>query len=202
MMSITKGLDIGFSRLKPAISRSTSVVTQLLGNKSIPSIYKDYIRSRGPYEFFLTLTFGRYVNFNKRCQFTNFFLHVYNQEIFTRKYRERNHFHDGFAFFEEHKSEELKDKPHIHFLLAYHPRYDEHDIWWHEERFFKAASKVKDGKGRQVFNPYAIDLRYFGDNRRVGYCTKEIWDKNISNVKLLCLDGLSDNQRVDSFCYF
>ncbi len=162
-------------------------------NHVLTEAYREFIENCGPYVYFITLTFGRNVSKQQKCQYTNTLLRRYNQRIFHHDFKKRNKFHEGFAFFEEHLSTEFADRSHIHILLKENARYDDFNLCSHIEIFFKTAGEVFDAKDRSVFNPDCIDFRPAGDVFRIDYCQKSIWDKNISQIKMIGKTGLSDN---------
>lgn len=153
--------------------------------------YRKFIEESGPYYFFITLTFKYKMPIAMMCKFVNYFLHVYNQKIFCWDYKDRNKFIGGFAFFEKHKSDKLRDRFHIHFLIKTHYKCHSKSLEEHLSKLQIAAHKVKNTKNNSVF--MSIDLQAAGDWGRILYCTKEIWDKNLTDIKILGKDGLSDN---------
>ena len=155
----------------------------------------EFVKSCGPYYFFITLTFGLNTSFNKRCQFTNCFLRFYNKKKFTKKFVERNHFLEGFAFFEDHPSSKFDERIHIHILIKNNDKFAGESFDEHEADFYKVIGNVSDGKDRRVFNVECVDIRPAGDEFRINYCMKEISDRSISDVKILTVEGLTDNVR-------
>lgn len=193
MRILVKTSGTGFQRIRPDKHDYGESIAQQVSAMSLTQAIQDSIQAKGPYHLFITLTFGRNTTYNKRCQFLNYFLHVYNQVIFTRDYRARDEFHQGYAIFEKHRSEALEDKPHVHMLLRPQERYFKHDFNWHHERFHAAARKVQDGQGRRVFHANCIDIQEVKDNGVIGYCFKNVRDNRIDHVKSIGKDGISDN---------
>ena len=154
--------------------------------------YLQFARSFEPYYFLITLTFGLSTSFLERCQYTNDLLYMLNRKKFTDKFKARNHFLDGFAFFEDHPNGKFDDKLHVHLLIKKHNRFKRKSFTEHIDDFYKVARKIMNGKDKPVFNLKYIDIRDPGEERP-GYCMADIWDRNISRVKMLCVDGLSDN---------
>ena len=184
--------ESGFQKLNPFKNYSGDYADMILGNKSIKKEYKSLIRESRPYCFFITLTFGRNVSSYKKCQFTDVLLHRYNQKLFSRNYKEKEIYLEGFAIFESHASSKLADRYHVHMLIRYNERYDKYDLNSHRDIFNNAAAKVLDGQNRRVFNDKCIDIREAGDDGRIDYCTKQISDLNVSQIKPIGKDGLSD----------
>lgn len=184
---------IGFQRLKPIeIRRRCNVKPDKPYNK-LTEHFRELVYKNKPYLYFITLTFGRNTSFNKRCQFTNYYLHIHNQMIFGRGYKNNDTFIRGFAFIEDHKSLKLEDRIHIHMLFKGDKQFVRKDFETNEGIFRKAAKKVRDGKNRQVFSDECINIKLVEDDGAIDYCFKEIWDNNICRVKILGKDGLSDN---------
>jgi hypothetical protein len=207
--------NTGFSRLKPYNTRywkgwnvekaeyhqknNIKKCKTISTYSKITAQYLQFARSFEPYYFFITLTFGQFTGFDKRCQFTNNLLFMLNRKKFTDKFKARNHFLEGFAFFEDHPSRNFEsddDKLHIHLLIKHDKKFDEKSFSQHVNEFYTIARKIKDSNDRPVFNEKYIDIRAPGEER-AGYCMADINDRNISRVKMLCVDGLSDNLLYD-----
>lgn len=167
--------------------------------KSINSLkdhYKEFIKNSGPYYFFITLTFGKYLGLKQRCRFTNDLLNRYNQVIFRRTYKKRNKCMAGFAVLEDHYNCEFEDRYHIHMLVKPNVRYDDFSLAQHIDIFHTVAGEILYGK-RRVFNDKYIDIQKIEEDQKAqdkvsNYCMKEISDKNIDRIKLIGIDGLSD----------
>jgi len=158
----------------------------------ITAQYLQFARSFEPYRFFITLTFGLTTSYPERCMYTNDLIYMFNRKKFTEKFKERNDFLDGFAFFENHPNGKFDDKLHVHLLIKNHDRFKRKNNDEHRNDFYDVVRKILNGNGKPVFNEKYIDFREPGEERP-GYCMKDIWDRNIDRVKMLCLDGLSDN---------
>ncbi|MBT0664522.1 hypothetical protein KI809_09440 [Geobacter pelophilus] len=158
--------------------------------------YLKFIIDLGPYYFFITLTFRPHVAFEERCQFTNKLLHYYNQKLFRRNYLKTQKSVTGFAFFEQGRNIEKDGKYHIHMLFKSDERYYRKSITDHQGILMDSASKVLNSKNKRVFNSKYIDLRAVANDGAIGYSLKSIREKNITNIKPIGLNGLSDNLQV------
>jgi len=201
---------VGFENLKPfshydnKYSNKASVMCnyeiggmRIMKSNSISDLYKEWIIRNSPYSFFITLTFGKNIgrDKNKLYQYTNYFFHRYNRLMFTEKYRQRNHFLDGFAFYENHYSSKFDNEGHIHIhlLIKYNEIFDKKSFTEHEAIFRKATSKICDDKDRLVFSNECINIKVVRDDNIIGYCMKNMWDANMSRVKTIDVNGISDN---------
>lgn len=184
----------GFVRLKPTRYHSVAVNSNS-PYKVITEQYKEFIRNKGPYSFFITLTFKKHVRFNQKCEYINSFLHFYNQQLFGHRYKEKkDKCMKGCAFFENHTSVEMEDCMHVHILINTHQKFLNDDVHKHESKFMKAIKIVKDGRNRNVFNKKCVNFKMVSDeNGAIEYDTKHIWDKTIDQIKFIVKDGLSDN---------
>lgn len=162
--------------------------------------WREMIRQRGPYYFFITITFSTRTGFEARCQYTNYLLHQFNRRLFRHNYKKRYKFIEGFAFFEDHPSQSTNNKPHIHLLVEYNEVFDKQSVAEYIEMFFSAAGEVKNGWNNPVFSPKCIDFGAAGHDGNIGYCMKNMWDKTLTDMKALGIDGLSDNQRREQYC--
>lgn len=80
-----------------------------------------------------------------------------------------------------------------HFARTSHnKKFDEKSFSQHVNEFYTIARKIKGSNGRPVFNEKCIDIRPPVEEK-AGYCMADMNDRNISRVKMLCVDGLSDN---------
>lgn len=141
---------------------------------------------------FVTLTWQHKIPYLKRVKFINGLLHQYNQLIFTRKYRAKGRGLQGYAVFEDHASEILRGRPHVHLLVRHQEKLERFTAIDLEDMFRKAAGQVRD-EGKRVFNNAGIDIQPVTSNRVIGYCLKQITAKNLHRVKMFDKDGLSDN---------
>lgn len=180
----------GFQNINPYNHLKVDYISNVNSNSSITAQYKAMIQLNGPYDLFMTLTFGASLGYLKRCQFTNRLLHLFNQMLFARDYTKKGIHLRGFAFFEDHMSSALEG-PHVHMLLKV-DRTKRRTFIEYEDIFRKAASKVRNGE-KAVFNNKCIDIQEAGDDGRIGYCTKHIWDRNVKRIKIVGENGISDN---------
>lgn len=187
---------VGFQRLNPIIEESSntfdpdSIETNHYLKKTHQ--YKVMVYRNKPYYLFMTLTFKDNVSLQGRYKYANDFIKHHNKKAIARKYHEGGVFMEGFAFFEKHPSRAFEDVYHVHMLVKGNHRYAERGFESHEEIFHKAAGKVLDNKGKAVFNDDCIDIQEAGDDGRIEYCFKHIWDGNLDNFKIIGRDGLSD----------
>lgn len=203
---------VGFQRFKPGnpgntgdsmidVSGTSGPSDTSVGTRNpLTEQWRELIRQRGPYFFFITLTFGKLTGFEARCQYTNYLLDRFNRRVFRHNYKKRNKFVEGFAFFEDHPSQCTDNKPHIHLLVENNEVYDKKRVHRCIEMFFSAAAEVKNGWNNQAFNPKGIDFGAAGHDGNIGYCMKNMWDKTLTDMKVLGIDGLSDNQRREQYC--
>jgi len=169
----------GFSKLKPGLS----------------SLYQEFVRQCGPFEFFVTLTFPWGTSARACCKYTSQYLKMHNKMIFGREYYEKSDFIQGFAFVEDHRN---RDEKHVHLLIMPHARYDRFTLTQHQDIFVNSALKVRKPNGKRVFKKEYIDLRYYDNDGAVGYSTKQIWSPNdLSRMKTLDKSGLTDD--LDDF---
>lgn len=161
--------------------------------KSITEAYYQFICDNGPYDFFVTLTFGKKIGVPTLCQYVKIFLDRYNQILFNKKYKKHNKFVEGFAFLEKHQSEVARNEYHFHLLLTCKEKFEKHALHEHEDIFQKAAYRVKDEKGRRVFNSNCIKMVPVRDEGATGYCLKHIYDKTLHRIKVIGMSGLPDN---------
>jgi len=156
--------------------------------------WREMIKQRGPYYFFITLTFSMRTGFEARCQYANYLLHQFNRRVFRHSYKKRNKFVEGFAFFEDHPSQCTDNKPHIHLLVEYNEVFDKKSVDEYKDMFLNAAYEVKNAWNKHVFSKKCIVFGAAGhDVGLIKYCTKVMWDKTITDMKPLCINGLSDN---------
>lgn len=157
--------------------------------------YRQMIYDHRPYYFFVTLTFSSNVSFNKICQYTSTLIQRFNTLEFGRGYYDRGDFITGFAFFEKHSDNPRSNDNHLHLLIMHHDEFYKLKFSEHLAKFHKASSKIVDGLNRPVFNEKCIDFQEVYENDgAIEYCFKELWDKNLSRLKFIGVDGLSDNQ--------
>ena len=157
--------------------------------------YKQMVYENRPFSFFATLTFHRSVRFSMICQYSSILIQRFNTLEFNRGYYDRGDFITGFAFFEKHSDNPRSNDNHLHLLIKHHDKFDESDFAEHSAKFHKASKNIVDGNGRPVFNKKCIDFKEVNyDDGAIEYCFKELWDRNLSRLKFICVDGLSDNE--------
>jgi hypothetical protein len=188
-VSIAKG---GFSRLKPFL---TSVQKKKHSKplKTLTDPFHQFILDKGPFDFFITVTFGKSMAVARLCRYLNKLLDRYNQILYTRKYKERNMYIEGFAFLEKHLSSVARNEYHFHLLIKCPEKYEKHTLSQHEDIFRKAASRVTDDRDRRVFNQKCIDITPYRDEGAIRYCMEQIHDFRLERIKFISKDGLSDN---------
>ncbi|MDA8415386.1 MAG: hypothetical protein M0023_16550 [Desulfobacteraceae bacterium] len=180
-----------FSRLKPTGLNYDSIIPT--GAKtSKTKAMKEFVMQGKPYAYFITLTFARSLDIHECCSFIGKLIDKLNKAVFGRKYFDGPDYITGFAIVEPHKLGNARCDIHIHFLVRQHPKYDEYNVEEFKEKLHAAALTVHDGK-KSVFDVKGIHIRDVWDDGAIGYCFKDIWDKNLSNVKILGKDGLSDS---------
>lgn len=156
--------------------------------------YKQMVYENRPFSFFATLTFHRSVRFSMIVQYSSTLIHRLANLEFGRNYDYPDCI-TGFAFFEKHSDNPRSNDNHLHLLIKHHEEYDNSDFAVHLAKFHKASSKIVDGNGRPVFNKKCIDFKEVNyDDGAIIYCFKELWDRNLSRLKFICVDGLSDNE--------
>lgn len=183
----------GLQNTKPFKTHFFDDDTQVSTYNRLAKQYKNFIEDCGPYIYFITLTFGgNCTHVLAQCKNTNFLLHLLNQRIYKKRYKKNKLFMEGFAFFEKHMSVKSADRFHIHLLIKYNDRYLEEGFSI-EELIDEAIDIVRDTNKNRIFSKPCIDVRDPGPNDRVGYCMKRVCDRNITNIKILDKDGLSDS---------
>ncbi|MBV5328210.1 MAG: hypothetical protein JZU65_11330 [Chlorobium sp.] len=156
--------------------------------------YKQMVFENRPFSFFATLTFHRSVRFSMIVQYSTTLIHRFANLEFGRNYDDPDCI-TGFAFFEKHSDNPRSNDNHLHLLIKHHDKYDESDFVKHLAKFHKASSKIVDGNGRPIFNENCIDFQEVSyDDGAIDYCFKELWDRNLSRLKFIGVDGLSDNE--------
>jgi hypothetical protein len=183
----------GFQSLKPIIEDSSKAfdphAIETRSNMILTHQYKVMVYRHRPYYLFMTLTFRDTVSFQLRIEYINKFIKYHNKLVIARRCYED--FMEGFAFFERHPSRNFDEKYHVHMLVKSNHRYAGKGFNTHEEKFRKAAGKVLN-KSKAVFSDDCIDIQEAGDDGRIEYCFKHIWDGNLDNIKIIGKDGLSD----------
>jgi hypothetical protein len=148
--------------------------------------------NRKPYSFFITLTLKRKQSLWQFYKHTTFLLHLINSKIFSREYKDKSKYISGFAFVEDHKNGSSNNDIHIHLLIEHNARLDDFSFKEHKAIFHEAAGKVCDVKNRRVFSDKCINIQKAGDDGRISYCFKQLWDGNLDRLKTIGKDGLSD----------
>jgi len=155
--------------------------------------YMSLVDKNGPYFYFATLTFMSNIGPTNRYQYTNNLLHFINQRVFTRKYKEKGEFMQGFAFCEDHLGKKLEGSIHIHLLIKGDRKYYKHDFLSYKGIFHNCARMVMNGYDIPVFTDSCVDIGDYFDDGAIQYCFKQINDGKILRVKPLGVEGLSDN---------
>lgn len=183
-----------FSRLKP-FPTSIQKKKHRKPCKTSTDHYHQFIADKGPFDFFITVTFGKSMSVARLCRHLNKLLDRYNQVLYTRKYKKRNKNVEGFAFLEKHLSSVARNEYHFHLLIKCPGRYEKHTLSQHEDIFRKAASRVTDerDKSKRVFNQKCIDITPYRDEGAIRYCMEQIRDYRLERIKFIGKDGLSDN---------
>jgi len=161
--------------------------------KGLTEAYYQFICDKGPYDFFITLTFGKKMGVPILNQHIKVLLDRYNQLLFTRAYKKHNKYVEGFAFLEKHQSEVARNEYHFHLLITCKEKFAQHSLHQHEDIFQKAAYRVKDEKGRRIFNGNCIKIVPVRDEGAIGYCLKQIYDNTLHRIKFIGMSGLPDN---------
>lgn len=182
----------GFSRLKPF---PTSIPKKKHRRPSITLTdhFHQLLIDSGPFDFFITVTFGKSMSVAMLCRHLNKLLNRYNQVLYTRKYKKRGKNVEGFAFLEKHLSSIARNEYHFHLLINCPGKYDKHTLSEHEDIFRKAASRVTDERDKRVFNQKCIDITPYRDEGAIRYCMEQIHDYRLDRIKPIGKGGLSDN---------
>lgn len=154
-----------------------------------------FITDTGTFEggFFTTLTFGYPPSQVKMNCYLNLLLHFLNQKLYGRKYKQRNHYLQGFAFFELQYS----GSPHIHFLF-----FNDHSFYAEgkksfETHFFEEAQKIKNlnGKGEpraKIFFNEGLDVQQiYSSPHLISYLLKTMKGDDDRFIGVLCKDGVT-----------
>jgi len=100
---------------------------------------------------------------------------------------------EGYAAVENHRSIKLEDRQHVHLLIRPDRKYLDYTLNQHIDIFEKAACEVKDNWKMPVFKPQHINLQCARDEGCAGYIFKDIVDRKLDRIKIIGVDGLSDN---------
>lgn len=180
-----------FSRLKPTgLNYKSSVPTG--AETSLTDAMKELVMQGAPYAYFITLTFARSLDIHECSKSIGKLIDKLNKAVFGRKYFEGADYITGFSVVEPHKLGNARCDIHLHFLFEKHPKYDDYSVEEFKEKLCASALTVHDGK-KSVFDVKGIHILEVWDDGAIDYCFKDIWDKNLSNVKMLGLGGLSDS---------
>jgi hypothetical protein len=155
--------------------------------------FHQFLIDSGPFDFFITVTFGKNMGVAKLCRHLNLLLDRYNQILYSRKYKKREKNVEGFAFLEKHLSSIARNEYHFHLLIKCSGKYDKHTLSEHKDIFSKAASRVTDERNKRVFNQKCIDITPYRDEGAIRYCMEQIRDYRLERIKLIGKGGLSDN---------
>jgi hypothetical protein len=187
-----EGLEIkktGFMRIYPHARHKLRMRQQ-----PITGEFEKFIIKKGPFYFYISLTFAINMRRHQSCYYVDTFIHRYNNKIFGRGYKD---FVKGFAFIEDHPGGKSKNDIHFHLLIKSHKRYDDFYFNQHNSIFHETASKIVDDRGRRVFNDKCIKIRYYyeeGEKNDIEYSLKQIYDENLDDIKPIGKEGLSDHQ--------
>ncbi|BEH09857.1 hypothetical protein GSUET_14690 [Geobacter sulfurreducens subsp. ethanolicus] len=183
----------GFARIKPLKSEPKGFYNKKNSYDEMTRLFRQFIIDKGPYDFFITLTFGRRMRIAELCWYVNILVDRYNQILYTARYRRRKRNVKGFAFLEKHLSSIVRNENHFHLLVKCEGKFEKYTLAEHEDIFRKAASRVKDEKDKPVFNDKCIDIRPARDEGAINYCFDQIYDKRLDRIKIIGAGGLSDN---------
>ncbi len=161
--------------------------------KTMTDPFHQFIVDKGPFDFLITVTFGKKMGVARLCRHLNVLLDRYNQILYTRKYKKRGKNVEGFAFLEKHLSSVARNEYHFHLLINCPGKYEKHTLSEHEDIFRKAVSRVTDDRDRSVFNQKCIDITPYRDEGAIDYCMKRIRDYRHDCIKPIGKGGLSDN---------
>lgn len=190
----------GFQKFNPESGCNQDILgldeAEVRSNQLNTHQYKIFVHQLKPYHLFMTLAFGLNVSMPGRVKFTKDFIKYHNKMVFGRKYYEGDDYMEGFAFFEEHPSRVFQNLFHVHMLVKPNHKYAVWGFTAHEEIFRKAASKVLDLKGRNIFADDCIHIREAGDDGTIRYCFDQMWDGNLDNIKVIDRCGFVDNSLV------
>jgi len=190
--SVTRVTGKGFAGTKPTCNLHGEYNIPVNAKKSITEHFMEFVKDSGPYSHFITLTFSRIMNTQNSYCYCNELLDNLNEKLHPR--RNSNRYLEGFAFVEDHKSGDSRSDIHFHILLKHDARYDKYSFAQLKQIFHKAAHSVVDARNRRIFNEDCIDFQEVRDDGVISYCFKQVWDKNLSRVKLIGKDGLSDKE--------
>lgn len=191
--SSSKSTGKGFLGTKPLDTNYVECKIPVKACKVNTEHLKEYVKNCKPYSFFMTLSFARSLNIHECCDYTDILFHKLNNKIFGKGYCKKSDYIEGFAFVEDHKSEVSRNDIHLHILTKHNGRYDDFNFVQHESIFREVAGKVVDARKRRIFDNKCIDIQEVRDDGAIEYCFKQIWDENLSRVKFIGKDGLSDS---------
>lgn len=182
----------GFSRLKPT-GYTFEHSAPANAKKVKTNKMKEFVVRNKPFDFFVTLTFGRNTDIHECCKYANALLYRLNNKLFGKGNGNKSEWIEGFAFIEEHKQGKSRNDIHIHMLLKHNDRFDAFDFVKEDSIFYWVASQVRDAGKAQVFHNNCIDIKTVRDDGAIEYCFKQIWDKNLDRIKYIGCDGISDS---------
>lgn len=157
----------------------------------------DWIVSRGPYEYFITLTF-RYDQSDKKCEEqANQLLRFLNRRLFGRK-NETDHL-DGYVFIEKHSH--IRESVHYHFAIKYHQNFDLIGKKHFLQHFYECLRRVKTSDKYNVFGDKTNRIDYIHSaNDLFEHLRKKEYLNDEEEELLERLIALRNVTRYDAFC--
>jgi len=166
-------------------------------SKKNTELYREWVESLGPYDYFITLTFRWNIGIRVISEFTNKLLRQFNRMVFSKKYKNRERYLQGFAVIERHISGNSKCDNHVHILVKYDERYSDYGMWKLHNVFLNAALRVRNPWGIDVFRTRCIQFKRIEPHEdKVSYSFKHVHDRNLGRVKPLTKHGFADSLDV------
>lgn len=191
---VLNNMAIGLSNLNPFSNKYNIARMPPKALHGITLHYDELVKTLKPLRFMITLTFSMNMSFTECCKHINRYLHNHNRLLFgCRYYKHPNLCINGVAFFESHKSLASNNDIHVHILVRDDIMYADYSLIRHGMMFYFAASKVVNSRKRPVFNIKGIDMTEVENDGAISYCFKDIWDKNLTRIKVIGRGGLTDS---------
>ncbi len=112
----------------------------------------DWILSKGPYEYFITLTF-KYDQGERKCHSqANHLIRLLNRRLFGRN--NKTDYLEGYVFIENHSHH--RDSVHYHLAIKYHNNFDISGKKHFIEHFYDCLRRVKTDVKFNVFGKKKI----------------------------------------------
>lgn len=182
-----------FSIVKPIEEDDKYWSRKVSQHKKLTMTNQRWVYDSGPYYYYITLTFSVKLSLEACCLYVNRVLDRMSEWFFTRNYREKSYYMQGFAFFEEHPQGSSINDEHVHMLIKFTDVYRTKTLKVVRKKFKKICKNIFDDKSRHVFNKKGIKFKLADFQCRNDYSFKRITDSELWRIKTIGVGGLSDN---------